>query len=432
MRAAALVRLIAAAVAASGGCGAPAAAQQALSVKLQHVVIVVQENRSFDNLFQGYPGADTVASGKDSHGDTIPLRAIPLEAPYGIRHDSADFFAACNGTGSIPGTNCAMDGFDLESYAREAHTPKFLPYAYVPHRETKLYFQMAHRYVVADRMFTSNIDASFTSHQYIIAAQAHSAVDLPGLPWGCPAGPYDLVTTLLQNRTYGPAERPCFNYRTIGDELDARGLPWRFYADSGPGYLWLAYQAVRHIRNSPDWPRHAKTPAQRFLRDVARGELDAVTWVTPTCPNSDHAGCGGNTGPAWVASVVNAVGESKFWPTTAIFVMWDEWGGWYDHVPPPYEDYDGLGIRVPLLVISPYAKRDYVSHVQYEHGSILRFVEDLFGLHRLAASDARANSPAADCFDFAGPPRPFVPFAIHLGDWRNVRPPAPLSATDLD
>ena len=80
--------------------------------------------------------------------------------------------------------------------------------------------------------------------------------------------------------------------------------------------------------------------------------------------------------------------------------MWDDWGGLYDHVPPPYEDYDGLGFRVPLIVISPYAKQDYVSHVQYEHGSILRFIEDHYGLGRLAASDTRANDPAVDCFDF--------------------------------
>ena len=94
--------------------------------------------------------------------------------------------------------------------------------------------------------------------------------------------------------------------------------------------------------------------------------------------------------------------------------MWDEWGGWYDHVPPPYEDYDGLGIRVPLLIISPYAKRDYVSHVQYETGSVLRFIEDQYGLAALSASDARANDPAGDCFDFSQQPRPFVPFKTKM------------------
>jgi phospholipase C len=94
--------------------------------------------------------------------------------------------------------------------------------------------------------------------------------------------------------------------------------------------------------------------------------------------------------------------------------MWDDYGGWYDHVPPPLEDYDGLGIRIPLLIVSPYAKKNYVSHVQYEHGSILRFVEDQFGLPRLTASDTRANSPEADAFDFTKPPRRFVPIPSPL------------------
>ena len=89
-------------------------------------------------------------------------------------------------------------------------------------------------------------------------------------------------------------------------------------------------------------------------------------------------------------------------------MIWDDWGGLYDHVPPPHLGYDGLGFRVPLLVISPYAKKSYVSHVQYETASVLRFAEDAFGLPQLADADKRATSPAADCFDFAQKPRPFV------------------------
>ena len=114
-------------------------------------------------------------------------------------------------------------------------------------------------------------------------------------------------------------------------------------------------------------------------------------------------------GPAWVASVVNAIGESPYWRSTAIFIMWDDWGGWFDPVAPVYEDYDGLGFRVPLIIVSPYAKKGYVTHVQYETASVLRFIEDNFGLGRLAASDARANDPAGDAFRLqpaAAPVRP--------------------------
>jgi phospholipase C len=209
---------------------------------------------------------------------------------------------------------------------------------------------------------------------------------------------------------------PCFTDPTLGDELDAKGLPWRYYA-MGSGdiaYIWSAYQAISGIYNGPDWKKDVISPSSQVLTDIGNGSLAAVTWVTPSFSDSDHSSSQSKTGPDWVASVVNAVGESKFWNDTVVFVMWDEWGGWYDHVPPPYLDYDGLGFRVPLLVISPYAKRGYVSHVQYEHGSILRFVEDTFGLARLAASDTRANSPGPDCLDFSQPPRTFVPFKTNL------------------
>src|SRR5580698_4130289 len=147
------------------------------------------------------------------------------------------------------------------------------------------------------------------------------------------------------------------------------------------------------------------------------GKLANFTWITPVCDDSDHVNCPGGYGPSWVSALVNTVGKSKFWNTTAIFVQWDDWGGLYDHVSPPFEDSDGLGFRVPLLVISPYAKQNYVSHVQYETASVLRFAEDLFGLRQLAAADKRANSPGSppgDCFDFSQSPRKFVPIKAPL------------------
>jgi phospholipase C len=371
------------------------------SGKIQHVVIIVQENRSFDNLFQGYPGADTVPSGKNSLGQTITLMPVPLETQYVIDHSFAAHTAAYD--------NGKMDGFDKEQSFGGPPNPE---YVYVPHSETKPYFALAKEFVVADRMFTSHVDESFVSHQYIIAGQAKAAVDLPsGWPWGCDGGSSDTIQTLTQQRTYGKSEVACFDYQTIADEIDKKALTWRFYTSvlSGAGGEWSGYQAVRHIRNGPDWAKDVITPQTQFLTDVQAGTLANVTWITPTYANSDHVNTGGKGGPQWVATLVNAVGASKFWDTSAVFVMWDEWGGLYDHVPPPYVDYDGLGMRVPLLIISPYAKKQFVSHVQYEHGSILRFIEDQFGLGRLAASDTRANSPAADCFDFTKPPRKYLP-----------------------
>ncbi|MBV8198744.1 MAG: hypothetical protein JO263_11450, partial [Candidatus Eremiobacteraeota bacterium] len=173
--------------------------------------------------------------------------------------------------------------------------------------------------------------------------------------------------------------------------------------------IWSAYQAVKHICYGADWAKDVISPQTQFFADVKNGNLRSVNWIVPTCVNSDHAGCNSDTGPSWVASLVNAVGKSSYWDSSAIFVFWDDYGGWYDPIPPRYVDYDGLGIRVPLLVISPYAKKGFVSHARYEHGSMLRFIEDRFRLKPLSASDQRATSVARDCFNFAKAPRPFVP-----------------------
>jgi phospholipase C len=378
--------------------------------KITHVVYIVQENRSFDDLFQGYPGADTVSSGKDSRGRTVQLKAVPLSYVYILDHSSEAMFTDCNGTGKLPGTDCRMNGFDKESNFIGPKGVKHPMYVYVPHKDTKPYFDMAHEWVLADKMFQSQLDESYVAHQYIIAAQAQSSVNLPEGLWGCPGGPKDRVTTIEQDRTPGGDIVPCYDYQTLGDELDNAHLSWRFYAAGSASMgasLWSSYQAVRHIYYGPDW-KNVITPDWKFITDVRAGKLANFTWVTPVCDDSDHVGCGGGYGPSWVSALVNTVGKSKFWNSTAIFVQWDDWGGLYDHVPPPFKDYDGLGFRVPLLVISPYAKHDYISHVQYETASVLRFAEDLYGLGQLAVADKRAASPAADCFDFSQKPRPFV------------------------
>jgi phospholipase C len=384
--------------------------------KIQHVVWVVQENRSFNDMFQGYPGAYTVSKGKDSYGKTIALQPVSLKTIYEIGHGASDMFAACNGTGTLPGTKCLMNGFNKEG---GVGGPSAREYVYVPHSESKPYWDMAHEWVLADKMFQSQLDESFVAHQYIIAAQAHASVNVPDGWWGCEGGQADPELTITMKRKYGKTQPPCFDYTTLGDELDKAGLKWRFYtAQYTKPYsgLWSGFQAVKHIFHGPDWKTNVITPQHRFLTDVAKGKLAAFTWVTPLCPDSDHLDCGGGFGPSWVTSVVNAVGKSRFWDSTVIFVQWDDWGGLYDPVAPPFKDYDGLGFRVPLIVISPYAKKDYVSHKQYETASVLRYAEDLFGLAQLSAADARATSPAKDCLDFNQKPRKFVPIKAPLDE----------------
>jgi phospholipase C len=381
--------------------------------KITHIVYIVQENRSFNNIFMNYPGAYTRTYGYDSAGKKIELRPYPLGIAYTIDHAASDMFAACNGTGKIPGTKCRMNGFNNESSYGGPPNPE---YVYMPRHQSRPYWEMAHEGVLADMMFQSQLDESFVAHQYIIAAQADWSVDLPAFTWGCGGGKENTVETILPRRTYGPKIHPCYDYETLGDSLDKAGLTWRFYAatygsaSSGEGVEWSAYMAVKHIRDGPDW-KYVISPNWKFITDVHAGKLANFTWITPVCDDSDHVNCYGHYGPSWVSALVNTVGESKFWDSTAIFVQWDDWGGLYDPVPPAYLDRDSLGFRVPLIVISPYAKHDYVSHVLYETASVLRFAEDLYGLPQLAAADRRANSPAGNCFDFSQSPRPFV--AIH-------------------
>lgn len=393
--------------------------------KIKHVVIIIQENRSFDNLFHGFPGADTTSFGYVHDGRRVPLRPISLRAPYDISNGAHDFYQSFD--------SGKLDGWDHRrlQLPRTVYPGLYPEYGYVPKKEVAPYFELARQYVLADRMFQSNIDQSFAAHLYLIAGQAGRATNVPnGRPWGCDAPPKTLVATLDDHGHAGHPTFPCFDFPTIGDELDAHNLPWRMYAPKVEsaaiwerfmrrtrkgkrpfhvpefGQLWTSYDAIAQDRYGPDWTENIVSPERTVLSDIQHGDLAAVTWVIPDFRNSDHSSSGSDTGPSWVASIVNAIGLSKFWSSTAIFVTWDDSGGWYDHVRPPHVDYDGLGFRVPLLVISPYARRGIVVHKQYEFGTIIRFVETVFRLPALAAADRRAND-CSDAFDFNQPARPY-------------------------
>ena len=196
-------------------------------------------------------------------------------------------FDACNGTGKLPGTDCRMNGFDQETGLTAVPTNP--QYVYVPHNESKPYFDMAHEWVVADRMFQSQLDESFVAHQYIIAAQADASVDLPNGDWGCGGGPTTPSRRSTQDRSIrSEPMRPCFDYQTLGDELDDARTPWRFYTSmygsgsSGDGGVWSSYQAVKHIYYGPDWKKDVITPNWKFIIDVRSRK---------TCElHLDHAG----------------------------------------------------------------------------------------------------------------------------------------------
>jgi phospholipase C len=269
--------------------------------KIKHIVYIVQENRSFDNMFQGYPGADTQSYGYNSHGKKIRLMPYGLEHQYVIDHSASAMFAACDGTGKLPGTNCKMDGFNNEAAGGGPPNPE---YVYVPHKDSKPYFDMAREGVLSDRMFQSQLDESFVAHQYVIAAQAAWSVDLPSGEWGCGGGVYDTVATITKQRNvYGPPIHPCYDYQTLADELDSAKLSWRFYAatygsaSSDSGAEWSSFRAVRHIRRGPDW-KFVISPNWKFITDVRKGHLANFTWITPVCDDSDHVNCPGGYGPS--------------------------------------------------------------------------------------------------------------------------------------
>ncbi len=379
--------------------------------KIQHIVVVIQENRTVDNLFNGFPGADTVRTGFKHDGTQVQLIGAPLEGPGDWSHG----WPWCQTALNTP-QNPQMNGFDLIKRVGSPVTN----YSYVDVTQSpevgSIYWKLAQTYTFADRNFQSNCGSSFSAHQYLIAGQSGSPNTPNNAPWGC------------DSQIPNP---PCFDYQTLGDLLDGKGLSWRFYSNgttvSDPSTLsgFQAYDAIRHIRFGADWTAaHIGLPETTFQTDVASNNLAAVSWVTPTCSNSDNHGCQGGDGPAWVASVVNAVGQSAYWNNTVIFITWDDWGGWYDHVAPTKLDQWGLGPRTPLIVVSPYARAGYVSHVNHEFGSILKFTELTFGLSSLNQADSRADN-LLDCFNFNQSPLPYQAVAAprtYIRGLHDMRP----------
>ena len=380
------------------------------SQKIKHIVVIMQENRSFDDLFNGFPGADTVQTGM-SHGEAVPLHPVRLEQGTDVDHSHTGWWKDWD--------NGKMDGF---SHARRYPVPNF-PYAYVPQSETVPYWTLAREYTLGDRMFQSNSGPSFVAHQYMIAGQSRNADENPNGPvWGCDAPKTETVALIGPNGTDLPGVYPCFDYQTMADVLDAKGITWRYYAPAetpndtrnpvgGNGFIWSAYQAIRHIRFGPDWTSNVISPDTRVLTDIQSGQLAQVTWIVPAAAYSDHASLTTAEGPDWVADITNAIGASPFWDSTVIFISWDDWGGWYDHVNPPQVDEMGLGFRVPVIVVSPYAKKGYISHQTHEFSGFLHYTEEVFNLPSLGTRDVTAND-FADCFDYTQTPQPYAQIPV--------------------
>jgi phospholipase C len=382
---------------------------------IKHVVIVIQENHSFDNLFATFPGADGTTTGKMNTGQTVKLRKSNLYSDKLLDNSHLAF--------TVDYDSGKMDGFNAV-YVNSIPCPK-CAYEYVNPKQIAPYWTMAQQYGLADHMFTTETSGSFNGHQDLIRGDTViqpnvSMIDFPTHgPWGCDAPSGTTVAEITTGGKYiTVGTYPCTtafpkssSYETLRDLLDTNSVTWKYFTPSLlkgglAGAYWDAYDVISAVRTGPEWTKNIISPEKKVFGAI-KGTLPGVTWVIPDGVNSDHAGIGGgDTGPSWVASVVNAIGQSKYWDSTAIIVLWDDWGGWYDHVPPPQLDYAGLGIRVPMILISPYAKPGYVSHTQYEFGSVIKFVEEAFNLGSLGTTDKRANS-IDDMFDFQQSPLPF-------------------------
>jgi phospholipase C len=240
-------------------------------------------------------------------------------------------------------------------------------------------------------MFQTNQGESFPAHQFLVSGTSApsdssdlfvSDDPIHGLSVGCSSPASTLVPTIAPDgkRSF---VYPCFDRSSLIDLIVSAGLTWKYYAASTQ-QIWAAPNSLQDYYESPNI---ILNPPQ-VLSDIAKGTLANISWVTPAKSYSDHPGYNTGGGPAWVASIVNAVGQSAYWDDTAIIVTWDDWGGFYDHVPPPANDTGWctkycFGFRVPLLVISAQTPPGYVDNAVHDFGSILHFVEANFGLRHI-------------------------------------------------
>jgi phospholipase C len=371
---------------------------------IKHVVFLIKENRTFDNLFGTFPGANGTRVGWD-HGVKRPLvRGTDGRTSSDIPHCYTCALAAWN--------NGKMDGFNQTESADQ--------WAYTQLHKEQLpnYWHWARNFVLADNFFASAQGPSFPNHLYTIAAQSGGAHDNPrrdnffSNSFGCDAPDVEKVL-VYDSEGNVKAVPPCFDFRTEGDLLNGAGIPWAYYAatETQRGYIWSAYSAIRRYRMHPTrWNRHM-FPVDQVVRDIKLGALPPVTWITPRFELSEHPEWNFCYGENWSTQVIDAIMRSPMWPTTAIFLVWDDYGGFYDHAPPPQVDDFGFGIRVPMLLISPYARQGVVDHHLGEFSSVLRFIEDNWGLTQLTHRDRNAENLSYD-FDFSQTPRPPDPLPL--------------------
>jgi len=427
---------------------ASGATTRAAMTPIQHVVVIFQENHTFDNLLgavcvQDHLACDTTTSGVLDDGTRIPLSVQPDLVPQ-VDHSVPAQTTAIN--------HGAMDGFNQIA---GCGPPQFACYTQVPGLEIPNLAKLAQRYVIADHMFSENPVPSFGAHLALVTGQQDGfrgdnpyadANVAPLQGWGCdsrtdepwldPTNPdaHDVRVPSCVPRPdgYGPFRTsPVTPIPTIFDRLTSAGLSWKLYTDvatSGTGYIWsicpylaeCLYDPNNHNRRDPNW-----VPRSTFTTDAAAGTLPAYSVVIPDYALSQHNETSMVAGDNYLEHLVSAVmnGPPAQWNSTVIFITYDDCGCFYDHVAPPAGS--GLGIRLPMVIVSPKARASFVDHTQASFDSMLAFVENNWALLPLSSSDANAYDFCHSfVFTMPGCTNPTLTGSF---DRANVAAPGPLN-----
>lgn len=351
---------------------------------IQHIVIIVSENRSFDHMFGTYPGADGVTIGHMRNGVTVPLA-----------HSTDPPLVSC--THSWGADHSDVDGGLMDGFAGNCGTINGINQAYVQLWQSDIpqLWGLAQQYVLSDHFFPCLGGPSYGQHICLGAGYSYFISNPNNTNnWGCDA-PSTTTATWLDPVTNVQSKKfPCQSVQTVTDEADAAGITWAAYtAPSGQaGFQWAWPDYFSQIRFGADWATKMHN-VDNFAADALGGNLAQVTWIIPRYLQSGHPNASIHNNEAWIMAQVNAVRNSANWSSTAIFLFWDDWGGYYDHVAPPIVDKYGNGIRVPLLVVSPLLTRPgSIDKTVYDFGSVMKFTEQQFGLGCLTARDCNATS----------------------------------------
>jgi phospholipase C len=380
------------------------------SYPIKHIVFMVKENRTFDSMFGTFPGADGATTYKDPKGKVHPLNHQPDQLILDIGHDHNSFLIGYD--------HGKMDGFSkIEGAIQDVHgKPTDEADSQFYQTDIPNYWQYAQTFSLPDEFFYTIQSDSFPNHLFSIAATDDDVSGIPNFhvqgvspyTWGCDA---PKKTTALEIHSNGKKSNvfPCFTFESLGDLLTAQNISWKTYSPTQKqdGYQWNAYDAIKDIRDTSQWNIHFANSDQ-FAKDAASGKLPTVSWLVEPESVSDHPGASVCAGENWTVQQINAIMNNKaLWNNTAIFLTWDDFGGFYDHVVPPVgpNKYLEYGFRAPLIVISPYAKPHYIDNTQYTFPSMLKFAETVLGLPSLGGLDKQVNNLIND-FDFSQNPLP--------------------------